>query len=123
MPEGIKFFSQAEVLQPDNWSTGEQIRTQYQFLTTIVAYVMALHNVLHLWRIRVVDSNVSILNSISIERVYPLSPFQCTIFQDVLVSLQKRKEFHQNASRLRADETGQNTVFSWGSPALESLRY
>ena len=84
MSHVVKFFSQAAALQPGNWTTAEQIRSQFQyeghrdhFITTVLAYVMALHDALHLWRIRVVDSNVSILNAVSIERVYPLSPLQC----------------------------------------------
>ena len=106
MPHVVKFFSQAAALQPGNWTTAEQIRSQFQyeghrdhFITTVVAYVMALHDALHLWRIRVVDSNVSILNAVSIERVYPLSPLQMSIFQDIKVCLAKRKERQHNSLR------------------------
>ena len=106
MPHVVKFFSQAAALQPGNWTTAEQIRSQFQyeghrdhFITTVVAYVMALHDALHLWRIWVVDSNVSILNAVSIERVYPLSPLQMSIFQDIKDCLAKRKERQHNSRR------------------------
>ena len=96
MPPSIQFFAQAVVLQPDKWSNGEQIRNEFQheghgdhFMTTIVAYIMALRDILHLWRIRVVDSSVGILSSICIERLYPLSPFQTTIYMDIIESLKK----------------------------------
>ena len=111
MPHVVKFFSQAAALQPGNWTTTEQIRTQFQyeghrdhFLTTVVAYVMALHNVLHLWRICVVDSNVTILNAISIKRVYPLSPVQSSIFEDIKVCLQKRRKRQQTSCHVPAEE-------------------
>lgn len=62
MPSSIRHFAQAVTLQPEKWSTPEQVRSQFEqeghrssFLTTIVAYVLALHDILHLWRLRVVD--------------------------------------------------------------------
>lgn len=40
---------------------------------------MSLHDILHLWKIRVLDGGVSDLTSISMERIYPLSSLQTTI--------------------------------------------
>ena len=106
MPPSIQFFSQAVALQPHKWSTGEEIRKEFQydghrdhFLTTIVAYIMALRDILHLWRIRVVDSSVGILTSLAIERLFPLSPFQTTIYMHLMECLRKRKDFPQQSSR------------------------
>ena len=39
------------------------------FLDTIVAYIISLHDVLYLWRIRVVDGQVSDLLSISMDHL------------------------------------------------------
>ena len=58
----IRHFAQAVLLCPDKWTTPEQIRCQFNyeghqssFLTTIVAYVLALHDILHLWHLQVVE--------------------------------------------------------------------
>ena len=45
-----------------------------------------------------IDSSVGILTSIAIERLYPLLPFQTTIYMDLIECLRKRKEFHQESS-------------------------
>ena len=80
MPSAIQFFSQAFSLCPQYWTTAEDIRLQFDheghrtsFLTTLVAYVMALHDILFLWRRRVVDSRIGYLHATSVERLYPLS--------------------------------------------------
>ena len=52
MPSTIRHFVQAVTLQPEKWTTPEQIRGQFEEghcssrLTTIVAYVFALHDIL-----------------------------------------------------------------------------
>lgn len=53
MPATIKHFAQVVQLCPELWSCPDQIRSQFEheghrssFITTIVAYVLALHNIL-----------------------------------------------------------------------------
>ena len=53
----------------------------------------ALLCLLHLWRLRVVDGRVGCLHSRSIEQLYPLSPFQKAILQDIVNSLAQRQRF------------------------------
>lgn len=100
MPFSIRHFSQAVVLCPDKWTTGSQITSQFHheahrqsFITTIVAYVMALHDIMYLWRIQVVDQNIGSLHALSVESLYPLSPHQKAIFQDIVSCLAKRQRF------------------------------
>ena len=100
MPFSIRHFSQAVILGPDKWTTGSQITSQFDheahrqsFITTIVAYVIALHDIMYLWTIRVVDHNVGSLHSLSVESLYPLSPYQKAIFQDIVSCLSKRQRF------------------------------
>lgn len=54
---------------------------------------MALHDIMYLWRIRVVDQNIGSLHALSVESLYPLSPYQRAIFQDIVSCLAKRQRF------------------------------
>ena len=99
MPKPIQFFAQAISLAPDHWSTAEQITSRFHsqghknyFLNTIVSFVMSLYDILHLWRIRVVDGEVGPLSSLSIKRLYPLSPLLSAILGDIVSALESRKE-------------------------------
>ena len=90
MPKSIQFFSQAVALLPDTWQSPDTITNQFEheghkeyFVRTIVAYVSSLHDVLYLWRIRVVTGDVSDLSAFSIDRLYPLSSHQCAILADI----------------------------------------
>ena len=92
-------------LQPDKWTNPEQIRSQFEeeghrssFLTTIVANVLALHDILHLWRLRVVDGRIGTLQSISIQQLYLLSPYQSAILQDIIKSVEERQSFLDETS-------------------------
>ena len=105
MPLSIRHFSQAIVLCPDKWTTGSQIASQFEheahrqsFITTIVAYVMVMHDIMYLWRIRVVDQNISSLHALWIESLYPLSPYQKSIFPDIVSCLAKRQRFLDSSS-------------------------
>lgn len=100
MPPAIQYFSQAVSLMPDCWSRPEQIRQQFHheghkssFLTTLVSYVLALHDILNLWQRRIVDARIGCLQTRSVECLYPLSPLQRTIFQDIVDSLAQRQTF------------------------------
>lgn len=107
LPFSIRHFSQAVVLCPDKWTTGSHIASQFEheahrqsFITTIVAYVMALHDIMYLWRIRVVDQNIGSLQALSVESLYPLSPYRKAIFQDIVSCLAK---YHQRFLDRSAD--------------------
>ena len=98
MPSSIRHFVQAVTPQPERWTTPEQIRSQSEeeglrssHLTSIVAYVLVLHDILHLWRLRVVDGRIGTLQSISIQQLYPLSPYQTAILQDIIQSVEERQ--------------------------------
>ena len=100
MPPAIQHFSQAVTRRPQSWSTTEQIRQEFDhkghktsFLTTLVTYVMALHNIYHLWQQRIVDTRIGCLQTKSVERLYPLSPFQRVVFKDIVNSLAQRQRF------------------------------
>ena len=53
---------------------------------------MSLHDILHLWKIRVLDGGGSDLTSISMEHIYPLSSLQRTILADLMGALAGRRE-------------------------------
>lgn len=44
---------------------------------------MSLHDILYVWRIRVVNGEVGNLSSVSMENLYPLSPLQRAILNDI----------------------------------------
>ena len=60
--------------------------------------MMALHDILCLWRQRVVDGRIGCLQTRSIERLYPLSPFQMAIYRDIVDSLARRQRFLDQAA-------------------------
>ena len=100
MPPAIRHFSQAIQLCPERWSTSCQILQQFDleghrnsYLSTLVAFVLALHDIYFLWQRRVVDSRIGSLHTASLERLYPLSPFQTAVYRDIVDSLAKRKTF------------------------------
>lgn len=83
MPPAIQYFAQAVALRPQSLSTPEQIHLQFDheghrtsFMTTLVSYVMALHNNHNLWQRCIVDARIGCLHARSVERLYPLSPLQ-----------------------------------------------
>ena len=105
MQASIHHFAQALTLQPEKWTTPEQIRSQLEaeshgssFVTTIVAYVLALHDIFHLWRLRVVDGRIGTLQALSIQQLYPLSPHQTAILQDVIKSVEARQIFLEDTT-------------------------
>lgn len=59
---------------------------------------MALHDILYLWKKRVLDGTIGSLHTPSIERLYPLSPFQTAIFRDIMDSLGQRQSFLNHGS-------------------------
>ena len=70
MPPAIQYFAQAVSLRPDSWSRPEQIRQQFEhkghkssFITTLVSYVMALHDIHNLWQRRIVDARIGCLQA------------------------------------------------------------
>ena len=100
MPPAIQHFAQALSLMPDCWSRPEQIRQQFDheghktsFMTTLVSYVMALHDIHNLWQRRIVDARIGCLQARSVDRLYPLSPLQRAIYQDIIDSLAQRQTF------------------------------
>lgn len=57
MPPAIKHFSQVVHLCPERWMTSSQILAQFDleghrssYLMTLVAFVMALHDIHFLWQ-------------------------------------------------------------------------
>ena len=91
MPETTKHFSQCVALTPQFWDTADTITSQFEheghkayFINTIVSYVQSLHDILHLWRIRVVTNQVA---SLSLQSLYPLSPHQSAILADITAAL------------------------------------
>ena len=99
MPPTIKFFAQAIALQtPGELATPSQTSLNMKaghkefFINTIVAYVMSLHDILYLWRIRMVNGEVGDLSSISTVNLYPLSPLQRAILNDITTALTSRQQ-------------------------------
>ena len=91
MPGAVQFFSQAVNLCPERWTSSPQILGQFDleghrssYLTTLVAFVHTLHDMLFLWQRRVVDSRIGSLHSRLLERLYPLSPFQTAVYRDII---------------------------------------
>ena len=98
MPSTIAHFAQSEALTPESWNTADAITAFFQkvghkdyFINTIVSYVHSLYDILHLWRIGVVTANITDTSSISVERLYPLSPHQNAIFADITAALSARR--------------------------------
>ena len=103
MPKSIQFFSQAVALLPATWQSPDSISQQFEheghkeyFVRTIVAYVSSLHDVLHLWRIRVVTGDVSDLSAFSIDRLYPLSSNQRSILANITAALTSHRDQQEN---------------------------
>ena len=100
MPPNIRHFVQAVHLCPDRWGSCDQIRSQFEhkghrsiFLTTIVAFVLSLHDILHLWCLQVVDGRIGCLHAQPVDQLYPLLPHQEAMFNDVVDSLAQRRRF------------------------------
>ena len=98
MPDTIKHFAQSVALTPQYWNTADTITTEFEheghkayFTNTIVSYVQSLHDILHLWRIRVLTNQVGDLSSLSLQSLYPLSPHQSAILADITAALSCRQ--------------------------------
>ena len=97
---------------PDTWRTGDTITDQFEheghkefFINTIVAYVMSLHDILYLWRIRMVNGEVGDLSSISMVNLYPLSPLQRAILNNITTALTSRQQTQAQSSEEDTLET------------------
>ena len=124
MPVPVRFFSQAVALCPHNWTTSDQILRQFEFeghrssyLTTVVAFVHALHDILFLWQRRVVDGRIGSLQARTIERLYPLSPFQTAVYRDIVDSLAQRKSFLDRRSSSSSSSISSASI---SSPSISS---
>ena len=80
---------------------------------------MALHDIHFLWQRRVVDSRIGCLHSASLERLYPLSPYQTAIYQDIVDSLAKRQRFLQQGG---ARVPSSSSPSSSGDPSWTKYR-
>ena len=110
IPKSIQFVSQAVALLPETWQSSHTISQEFEheghkeyFVRTIVAYVSSLHDVLYLWRIRVVTGDVSDVSAFSIDRLYPLSSHQRSILADITGALTSHREQQENSTD-RQDE-------------------
>ena len=109
MPSSIAYFAQSAAVTPQYWNTSDAITTFFEkeghkdyFINTIVSYVHSLYDILHLWRIGVVSADITDTSSISVERLYPLSPHQNAIFTDITAALSTRQsilDHHQSATQ------------------------
>ena len=106
MPCSIAYFAQSAAITPESWNTSDAITTFFEkeghkdyFINTIVSYVHSLYDILHLWRIGVVSADITDAASISVERLYPLSPHQNAIFTDIKGALSTRQSIldHQES--------------------------
>ncbi len=70
---------------------------------------MVLHDIMYLWRIQVVDHNVGSLYALSVGSLYPLSPYQRAIFQDMVSCLSNRKRFLDRS----ADSSSSSSSSDW----------
>ena len=98
MPSTITYFAQSAALTPECWNTSDAITAFSQkeghkdyFINTLVSYVHSLYDILQLWRIGVVTADITDASSISVERMYPLSPHQTAIFTDITATLSARQ--------------------------------
>ena len=107
MPSTIAHFAQSAALTPASWNTADAITSFFDkeghrdyFINTIVSYVHSLYDILHLWRIGVVNADITDTSLISVERLYPLSPHQNAIFADMKAALSARRSTldHQRSS-------------------------
>ena len=124
MPSSIAYFAQSAAITPESWNTSDAITAFFEkeghkdyFINTIVSYVHSLYDILHLWRIGVVSADITDASSISVERLYPLSPHQTAIFTDITAALSTRQrilDHHQSPT--------QNTA-TWESPVLGNRRF
>ena len=109
MPSSIAYFAQSAAVTPQYWNTSDAITTFFEkeghkdyFINTIVSYVHSLYDILHLRRIGVVSADITDASSISVERLYPLSPHQNAIFTDITAALSTRQsilDHHQSANQ------------------------
>ena len=98
MPDTIKHFAQSIALTPQYWDTAETITAEFEheghkayLINRIVSYVQSLHDILYLWRIRVITNQVGDLSSLSLDSLYPLSPHQTAIIADITAALSSRQ--------------------------------
>ena len=94
MPSTVAYFAQSAAVTPECWNTSDAIPAFFEkeghkdyFINTIVSYVHSLYDILHLWRIGVVTADITDASSISVEKLYLLSPLQNAIFTDITAAL------------------------------------
>ena len=124
MPEAIKHFAQCVALTSQVWDTAETITCQFEheghkgyFINTIVSCVQSLHDIFHLWRVRVVTNQVGDLSCLSLQSLYPLSPHQSAILADISAALSSRQSLRSqdNPSNV-ADSNWQKYRLLLGKP-------
>lgn len=94
MPPSIAYFVQSAAITPASWNTSDAITTFFEkeghkdyLINTIVSYVHTLYDILHLWKTGVVSADLTDASSISVERLYPLSPHQTGVLIDITSAL------------------------------------
>ena len=113
LPAPVKYFAQAIDKLPNNWSSDSVVRLHVQaegqqahFVDIIVAYVRCLHDILSLWRIRLVNvlADPALLN-VDPES-YPLSPQQTAILTTFCSQLaDRRTHYTRGHDQPRSDAT------------------
>ena len=82
----MEYFTQAVDKQPHVWNSEETVGEHFKceghrrhFVTTVVSHIQSLHDILRLWRMRLVDCSLHCPARHVNEDLYPLSPQQQSI--------------------------------------------
>ena len=129
MPPAIQYFKQALSLRPDSWSSPEQLRQQFEhkghkssFMTTLVSYVMALHDIHNLCQRRIVDARISCLQ-VGGAPLPPVIPAEQST-RTSSTAWRSAKPFWTSLPTLLPSSIlpGVSTAGSWESPAPANRR-
>ena len=116
LPPPVEHFAQAVEKLPHIWNSQDAIRAVLEpeghkahFVTTVLSYVQSLHDILRLWRVRLVDRTLDYPVARVTSQLYPLSVQQTAIFHVLCQELRSRREHYIRERRRPIQPTYQSS--------------
>ena len=116
----VEHFAQAVEKLPHIWNSQDAIRALLEteghkthFIATVLSYIQSLHDILRLWRVRLVDRSLECPVACVTSDLYPLSVQQMTIFNVLCQHLCSQQQ-HYIRERRRAIQPTHNRL-DWTS--------
>lgn len=99
LPAAVRYFVKAAELAPLIWNSQQGLRNylaaephKAHFVDTVCYFISSLHDICHLWELKVIGQNVTDVFSDNTAKLYPLSPQQNAVYGALVAAVYDRRQ-------------------------------